>query len=140
MCDEVMAGFERTGKLFTFEHFGIVGYRHVCEGAYILLHSLGAVAVSDPIADYFHENVYFGGLTYSHPLALRTQEAVIDVKTKRNCSTMRPAWGAHVTHMAEIKLVIRASNNPEPGLFRMIDLQRISTEPRWRHTTGRVKP
>lgn len=81
VCDEVMAGFGRTGKLFAFEHFDvvpdIVTFAKGVTSSYV---PLGVMGVSDPIAQYFRENVFPGGLTYnSHALALRTAEAVIDV-------------------------------------------------------------
>jgi taurine--2-oxoglutarate transaminase len=41
---------------------------------------LGAMGVSDAIAEHFRKNVFWGGLTYnSHPFALATAEAVLEV-------------------------------------------------------------
>ena len=41
---------------------------------------MGCMAVSDPIAARFKENVFWGGLTYNaHCLGLATAEAVIEV-------------------------------------------------------------
>ena len=128
MCDEVMAGFGRTGKLFAFEHFGIVPDIVTCaKGLTSSYIPLGAVAVSDPIADYFHENVYFGGLTYnSHPLALRTAEAVIDVLLEEELLDNATRMGERMSHhMAEMKArhpCVKATRNL--GLFGMIDLQK----------------
>ncbi len=81
VCDEVMAGFGRTGKLFAFEHGDIVpDILTMAKGLTSSYFPLGAMAVSDPIAEHFKENVFWGGLTYnSHPLGLATAEAVIDV-------------------------------------------------------------
>ena len=71
ICDEVMAGFGRTGKMFAFENFGvkpdIVSFAKGVTCGYV---QLGGVAVSKKIADYFDDNVLQCGLTYSgHPLA-----------------------------------------------------------------------
>ena len=71
ICDEVMAGFGRTGKMFAFEHFGvkpdIVSFAKGVTCGYV---QLGGVAVSKEIAAYFDKNVLQCGLTYSgHPLA-----------------------------------------------------------------------
>ena len=71
ICDEVMAGFGRTGKMFAFENFGvkpdIVSFAKGVTCGYV---QLGGVAVSRKIADYFDDNVLQCGLTYSgHPLA-----------------------------------------------------------------------
>ena len=69
ICDEVMAGFGRTGKMFAFENFGvkpdIVSFAKGVTCGYV---QLGGVAVSRKIADYFDDNVLQCGLTYSgHP-------------------------------------------------------------------------
>ena len=71
ICDEVMAGFGRTGKMFAFENFDvkpdIVSFAKGVTCGYV---QLGGVAVSKKIAEYFDDNVLQCGLTYSgHPLA-----------------------------------------------------------------------
>lgn len=71
ICDEVMAGFCRTGKMFAFENFGvkpdIVSFAKGITSGYV---QLGGVAVSKEIAAYFDDHVLQCGLTYSgHPLA-----------------------------------------------------------------------
>ncbi|MCH3971423.1 MAG: aminotransferase class III-fold pyridoxal phosphate-dependent enzyme [Oscillospiraceae bacterium] len=71
VCDEVMAGFCRTGKMFAFEHFGvkpdIVSFAKGITSGYV---QLGGVVVSKKIAAYFDDHVLQCGLTYSgHPLA-----------------------------------------------------------------------
>ncbi|MBS5733707.1 MAG: aminotransferase class III-fold pyridoxal phosphate-dependent enzyme [Clostridiales bacterium] len=71
ICDEVMAGFGRTGKMFAFEHFDIkpdiVTFAKGVTCGYV---QLGGVAVSKEIAAYFDDHVLSCGLTYSgHPLA-----------------------------------------------------------------------
>jgi taurine--2-oxoglutarate transaminase len=71
VCDEVMMGFGRTGKMFGFENFGIepdiVTFAKGLTCGYV---QLGGVAVSKKIAEYFDDNFLSCGLTYSgHPLA-----------------------------------------------------------------------
>lgn len=71
ICDEVMAGFCRTGRMFAFENFGvkpdIVSFAKGITSGYV---QLGGVAVSKEIAAYFDDHVLQCGLTYSgHPLA-----------------------------------------------------------------------
>ena len=66
ICDEVMAGFGRTGKLYAFEHFGVVpDLVTMAKGLTSAYAPLGAVGMSDPIADHFETNVFWGGLTYN---------------------------------------------------------------------------
>ncbi|MCD7928505.1 MAG: aminotransferase class III-fold pyridoxal phosphate-dependent enzyme [Oscillospiraceae bacterium] len=71
VCDEVMAGWCRTGKMFAFQHFGvqpdIVTFAKGVTCGYI---QLGGVCVSEEIAAYFDDHVLSCGLTYNgHPLA-----------------------------------------------------------------------
>jgi taurine--2-oxoglutarate transaminase len=71
ICDEVMMGFGRTGKMFAFEHWGIkpdmVTFAKGVTCGYV---QLGGVALSKKIAEYFDDRVLSCGLTYSgHPLA-----------------------------------------------------------------------
>ena len=71
ICDEVMAGFGRTGKMFAFENFDvkpdIVSFAKGVTCGYV---QLGGVVVSKKIAEYFDDHFLSCGLTYSgHPLA-----------------------------------------------------------------------
>ena len=71
ICDEVMAGFGRTGKMFAFEYWDvkpdIVSFAKGVTCGYV---QLGGAAVSKKIAAYFDDHLLSCGLTYSgHPLA-----------------------------------------------------------------------
>jgi len=71
ICDEVMAGFGRTGKMFAWQHFDmkpdIITFAKGVTCGYV---QLGGVIVNEKIAKYFEENVLQCGLTYSgHTLA-----------------------------------------------------------------------
>ena len=71
ICDEVMAGWGRTGKMFAFENFDvkpdIVSFAKGVTCGYV---QLGGVVVSKEIAEYFDDHLLSCGLTYSaHPLA-----------------------------------------------------------------------
>lgn len=71
ICDEVMAGFGRTGKMFAFQNFDIepdmVTFAKGVTCGYV---QLGGVIVSRGVADYFNDHVLQCGLTYSgHTLA-----------------------------------------------------------------------
>ncbi len=81
VCDEVMAGFGRTGKMFGFEHDGVVpDIVTMAKGLTSAYVPLGAMGVSDPIAKHFQDHVFWGGLTYgAHPLALATAKAALEV-------------------------------------------------------------
>ncbi len=80
ICDEVMTGYCRTGKMFAFEHWGIkpdiVSFAKGVTCGYV---PLGGVAVSKEIAAYFNDNTLLCGLTYSgHPLACAAGVAALN--------------------------------------------------------------
>lgn len=80
ICDEVMAGFGRTGKMFAFENFDvkpdIVSFAKGITCGYV---QLGGVVVSKAIAEYFNDHTLLCGLTYSgHPLACAAGIACLD--------------------------------------------------------------
>lgn len=86
ICDEVMAGWGRTGKMFAFENFGvkpdIVTFAKGVTCGYV---QLGGVAVSKEIAAYFDDHVLSCGLTYSgHPLACAAGVACVNYYSKAN--------------------------------------------------------
>lgn len=130
VCDEVMAGFGRTGKLFAFEHYDfvpdIVTFAKGLTSSYI---PLGAMGLSDPIAQYFKKNVFWGGLTYnSHALALRTAEAVIDVMYEEGLLENATRVGA-VMRSEMDRLQAKHPSVKEGrclGLFGMMDLRKNS--------------
>ena len=80
ICDEVMAGFGRTGKMFAFENWGIkpdiISFAKGVTSGYI---QLGGIIMSKEISDYFKDNVFLYGLTYSgHSLACAAGCAAVD--------------------------------------------------------------
>lgn len=80
ICDEVMAGWGRTGKMFAFENFDvkpdIVTFAKGVTCGYV---QLGGVVVSKKIAAYFDDNLLSCGLTYSgHPLACAAGVACVN--------------------------------------------------------------
>jgi taurine---2-oxoglutarate transaminase len=80
ILDEVMAGFGRTGSWFAFEQDGIVPdlitFAKGVNAGYV---PAGGVIISEPIAHYFDDHFFAGGLTYSgHPLAMAAIVATLD--------------------------------------------------------------
>jgi taurine--2-oxoglutarate transaminase len=130
ICDEVMAGFGRTGKLYAFEHFNIVpDIVTLAKGLTSSYLPLGAVGLSDKVADFFKENVFAGGLTYnSHPMLLACAEANVQVMLEEGMIE-NAARLEHVMKDEYKKLAARHPTFKEGraiGLFGMIDLQKNS--------------
>src|SRR5579864_2560037 len=79
ICDEVMAGFGRTGKWFAVDHWKIVpDVLTMAKGLTSAYAQLGAVGMRRSIAEHFTDKVFPGGLTYnSHPVACAAALATI---------------------------------------------------------------
>jgi len=80
VCDEVMAGFGRTGKWFAFQNWGIkpdlISFAKGITCGYV---PLGGVIACKKVADYFENHKMFCGLTYSaHPIGCAAAVATID--------------------------------------------------------------
>ncbi|MGN0432975.1 MAG: aminotransferase class III-fold pyridoxal phosphate-dependent enzyme [Bilifractor sp.] len=79
ICDEVMAGFYRTGTLFAFEHWGIkpdiISFAKGVTCGYV---QLGGIIISSEIAEFFRDRPFLYGLTYSgHSLACAAGVAAV---------------------------------------------------------------
>lgn len=86
ICDEVMAGFYRTGKMFAFMNFDIkpdiITFAKGVTCGYV---QLGGCIVSKRVAEYFEENVLQCGLTYSgHTLACAAGVAAMNYYKNHN--------------------------------------------------------
>jgi taurine--2-oxoglutarate transaminase len=81
ICDEVMAGFGRTGEWFAVDHWKVVpDIITMAKGLTAAYVQLGAVGMRREVADKFKDKVFYGGLTYnSHPLACAAALAAIQV-------------------------------------------------------------
>lgn len=79
ICDEVMAGFGRTGAWFAIDHYDVVPdlitFAKGVNSGYV---PMGGVVIKDEIAATFDHTPFPGGLTYSgHPLAAAAAVATI---------------------------------------------------------------
>lgn len=79
IMDEVMAGFGRTGRWFTFQHYDIepdlITFAKGVNSGYV---PAGGVIISSEISQFFDNRMFPGGLTYSgHPLAMAAIVATI---------------------------------------------------------------
>jgi taurine--2-oxoglutarate transaminase len=80
VCDEVMAGFGRTGKWFAFKNWDVQpDMITFAKGSTCGYFPIGGVIVSEKIANHFDENKMFCGLTYSaHPIGCATIIATME--------------------------------------------------------------
>ena len=96
ICDEVMAGFYRTGTAFAFQQYGftpdMITFAKGVTSGYV---PLGGVIVSEWISEYFTENQLQCGLTYSgHTLACAAGLATLEVYEEENIAANVEKIGA----------------------------------------------
>ena len=120
ICDEVMAGFGRTGEWFAVNHWNVVpDLLTMAKGLTSAYVQLGAVGMRRAIADHFKDNVFYGGLTYnSHPLACAAALATIQVYEEDQLIENARRMGALMKQLtAELQ-----ARHPSIGAARSIGL------------------
>jgi taurine--2-oxoglutarate transaminase len=120
ICDEVMAGFGRTGEWFAIDHWKVVpDIITMAKGLTAAYVQLGAVGMRRELAEKFNDKVFYGGLTYnSHPLACAAALAAISVYEEDKLLENARAMGAVMKQlMADL-----AVRHPSVGAARSIGL------------------
>ncbi|MCV7359505.1 aspartate aminotransferase family protein [Mycolicibacterium fluoranthenivorans] len=117
IADEVMAGFGRSGKWFSINHFDVVPdlltFAKGVNSGYV---PLGGVAISPAIYETFAHRPYPGGLTYSgHPLATAAAVATINAMADEGMVENAARIGAEVIGPG---LVALADKHPSIGEVR----------------------
>ena len=129
VCDEVMAGFGRTGRWFAVDHWDVMpDLMTMAKGLTRSYLPLGAVAMRHEIAEAFETKMFYGGLTYScHPVSLAAALATIRVyeeddlignaaaPRRRSCARTTSAWPSATRPSGRTRNL---------GLFGIIDLVR----------------
>jgi len=120
ICDEVMAGFGRTGEWFAIDHWKVVpDIITMAKGLTAAYVQLGAVGMRRGIAEKFNDKVFYGGLTYnSHPLACAAALAAIQVYEEDHLLENARAMGAIMKEL----LADLARRHPSVGAARSIGL------------------
>jgi len=106
IADEVMSGFGRTGKWFGVENHGVVpDMIATAKGITSGYLPLGALIVSDKIAERYDDNVLWLGLTYSaHPVSLAASLEVLKIYEDDNLIENAAAMGKYIdSRMEELK-------------------------------------
>jgi taurine---2-oxoglutarate transaminase len=128
VCDEVMAGFGRTGSWFAVDHWDVVpDLMTMAKGLTSSYLPLGAVGMRHEIAEAFETKMFYGGLTYSsHPVSLAAALATISVYEEDdligNARRLGPVMRAHHERLAKKHPSVGAHRNI--GLFGILDLVR----------------
>jgi taurine--2-oxoglutarate transaminase len=128
ITDEVMSGFGRTGKWLSSQHYGIKpDIVTAAKGLTSGYMPLGAVIVSEAIAEYFEKNMLWGGLTYSgHPVSCAAAVANLSVYEEEQLFENTERQGAYLGQRLEaIKRKYACVGDVRyKGLFSIIELVR----------------
>ncbi|MDQ3169650.1 MAG: aminotransferase class III-fold pyridoxal phosphate-dependent enzyme [Acidobacteriota bacterium] len=138
IADEVMSGFGRTGRWFAVDHWNVVpDIITMAKGLTSAYVQLGAVGMRQPIADFFRERVFAGGLTYnSHTLACAAAIATLDVYEQDGLIERAAKMGEVMT----ARLADLAAKHPSVGAVRSIGLFGIVELVRDRRTMEPMAP
>jgi taurine--2-oxoglutarate transaminase len=103
IIDEVMSGFGRTGKWFASELHGIVpDMIATAKGITAGYIPLGALIVTDTIAEHFNDRVLWLGLTYAdHPVACAAGVEVLKIYEDEHLIENCAAMGRYVDEQVE---------------------------------------
>jgi taurine---2-oxoglutarate transaminase len=128
IADEVMSGFGRTGEWFAVNHWNVIpDMITMAKGITSAYAPLGAVAMSQKIADAFKERPFISGLTYSgHPISLAAAIANIEVMKSDKLVERAAETGKYLSKKLEELKHKHASVGDvrSIGLFGVIELVR----------------
>lgn len=116
ICDEVMAGFGRSGRWFAVEHWDVVpDILTLAKGINSGYVPLGAMVISERLADWIRPRYFAGGLTYSgHPLACASAVASIEAFREEGIVERAAATGK----LLAVELARLADKHPSIGEVR----------------------
>jgi taurine--2-oxoglutarate transaminase len=116
IADEVMSGFGRTGKWFASELHGVVpDMIATAKGITAGYLPLGALIVTDTIADHFNDKVLWLGLTYSaHPVTCAAGVEVLKIYEDEHLIENAERMG----HYIEQRVEELKAKHPSIGDFR----------------------
>jgi taurine--2-oxoglutarate transaminase len=116
ICDEVMAGFGRTGKWFACDNWDVVpDILTVAKGINSGYVPLGAMVVREPIAEWARSRYFAGGLTYSgHPIACASGVASIEAFQEEGIVDQAAATG----ELFRVELAKLQAKHPSIGEVR----------------------
>lgn len=120
ISDEVMSGFGRTGKWFAVDNWNVIpDIITMAKGVTSGYLPLGAVVVSEKIAQHFENEKLWCGLTYSaHPLSCAAGVATIAVYEEDELIRNAADMGVHLG----VRLEDLKSKHPSVGDVRYIGL------------------
>jgi taurine--2-oxoglutarate transaminase len=127
IMDEVVCGFERTGKAFGYMHYG-VDADLICMAKGITggMIPFGAVWTTQKIADYYEDNILSCGLTnYAHPLGVAAMRGVLEIvrdsEFKSNLKKVETVFHDCLEKLRALKIIKEIRYH---GMLCAIDLEK----------------
>ena len=104
IADEVMSGFGRTGKWFGVDNFGVVpDMIAMAKGITAGYIPLGALIVSDKIAEHYNDRPLMLGLTYSaHPVSCAAGLETLKIYEDENLIENAQRMGQYIDEQIEL--------------------------------------
>lgn len=145
VSDEVMSGFGRTGEWFAVDNWKVVpDMMTLAKGLTSSYLPLGAVVVSDAIAQHFDDKYLYMGLTYSsHPMSCAAGVAAINVYKEEhiieNAKNLGQVLGEELEQIKQRHVSV--GDVRHIGLFSVIELvkDRTTKEPIDAATMGAIR-
>lgn len=125
ICDEVMTGFGRTGKMFAIDHFDVQpDMITFAKGVTCGYSPLGGVIVSRQAAEYFDDHVLMTGLTYSgHTVSTQIGCVTLDIYKEERLIEHAAAMGEILAERLEHLLSYDSVGDVRHiGLFAAVEL------------------
>ncbi len=130
ICDEVMTGFGRTGKMFAVDHFDFEpDMMTFAKGVTCGYSPLGGVIVSEKVAKYFDDHVLMTGLTYSgHTVSTQIGCATLDIYKDENLIEHADEVGKVLaSRLEELRGYDSVGDVRHIGLFAAVELVKDKT-------------
>jgi taurine--2-oxoglutarate transaminase len=127
IMDEVVCGFERTGKPFGYMHYGVEpDLICLAKGITGGMIPFGAVWTSKTIAEYYEDNILCCGLTnYAHPLGMAAMRGVLEiVQNKSFLENLRLVEKVFKVELEKLKNLSIVKEIRVHGLLCAVDLHK----------------
>ncbi|MCI1857789.1 MAG: aminotransferase class III-fold pyridoxal phosphate-dependent enzyme [Sporolactobacillus sp.] len=125
ICDEVMSGFGRTGKMFAVDHFDFrPDMITFAKGVTCGYSPLGGVIVNKKIAEYFDDHVLMTGLTYSgHTVSTQIGCVTMDIyKSERLIDNAAAMGKVLADRLEKLRSYESVGDVRHIGLFSTVEL------------------
>lgn len=127
IMDEVVCGFERTGKSFGYMHYGVepdlICLAKGISGGMI---PFGAVWTSKKIAEYYEEHILCCGLTnYAHPLGVAAMRGVLEIVHDQKFQTnLKHVENVFIDELEKLKSLKIVKEVRVKGMLCAVDLHK----------------